>query len=65
MNSKNSFTESTLLVLLAALILACGFGWVWNIVKIVHAGFSIFTGLLIARCIGVFVPPLGVVLGFL
>ena len=48
-----------------ALILAGGFGWVWNIVKIVNTGFDIFTGLLIARCIGVFVEPLGAVLGFL
>ena len=60
MTPKNRVIESTLFVLLMALILAGGFGWVWNIVKT-----DIFTGLLIARCIGVFVPPLGVVLGFL
>ena len=60
MNSKTRFTEPTIPVLLGALILAGGIGWVWNIVKT-----GIFTGLLIARCIGVFVLPLGAVLGFL
>ena len=65
MNSKTRFIESTIFVLLAVLVLAGGISWVLNIVKIIHTGFDIFTGLLIARCIGVFVPPLGVVLGFL
>ena len=42
-----------------------GAGWIWNIVKIVQSGFDVITGMLIARCIGVFVAPLGAVLGFL
>ena len=40
-------------------------GWVWNIVKIIGTGFDVFTGMLIARCIGVFIAPLGAVLGYL
>lgn len=40
-------------------------GWVANVVKIVGTGFADFNGMLIARCIGVFVAPLGAVLGFL
>ena len=36
-----------------------------NIIKIVNTGFDVFTGMLIARCIGVFVAPVGAVLGYL
>ena len=48
-----------------ALIIAGGYGWIMNIVKIVNTGFDVFTGMLIARCIGVFIAPLGAVLGYL
>ena len=41
-----------------------GIGWVWNIVKIVGSDFAVITGMLIMRVIGVFVPPLGAVLGY-
>jgi hypothetical protein len=48
-----------------ALILAAFAGWVMNIVEIINAGFSSdWNGMLIARCIGVFVAPLGAVLGW-
>jgi hypothetical protein len=40
-------------------------GWIWNIVKIVTTFGDVLTGMFIARCIGVFVAPLGAVLGFL
>ena len=63
MNSQRGFTIIELLV--AVLLLGGGIGWIWNIVKIVQSGFDVFTGMLIARCIGVFVAPLGAVLGFL
>lgn len=51
--------------LVVALIAGGMFGWVWNIVKIVQSDFDVITGLFIARCIGVFVAPLGAVLGYL
>ena len=39
-------------------------GWIWNIVQIVHSSFSPLTGLLIMRIIGVFMAPVGAVLGY-
>jgi len=39
-------------------------GWVWNIIKIVHDFAMPVTGLLIVRIIGVFMAPLGAVLGY-
>lgn len=41
-------------------------GWVANIIKLVGTGFTIaqWGGLEVARVIGVFVPPIGSVLGF-
>ena len=38
-------------------------GYVWNIIKLVDECCGI-TGMLVARAIGVFVGPLGAVLGF-
>jgi len=39
-------------------------GWIWNIVKIIDSDFAVMTGMLAIRCIGVFIPPLGAVIGF-
>lgn len=51
--------------LVLAVALAGVYGWIMNIVSIWNSGFDVLNGMLIARCIGVFVAPLGSVLGFL
>lgn len=63
MNKQKGFT-SVELVILVVVLLGAG-GWIANIVKIVNTGFDVFTGLLVARCIGVFVAPVGAVLGYI
>lgn len=63
MNSQRGFTILELSIVLLAVVGSAG--WIWNIVKIVQSGFDVITGMFIARCIGVFVAPLGAVLGFL
>ncbi len=50
--------------LLIALLIAAGVGWILNIVSIFHADFGNITGVLVLRVIGVFVAPLGSILGF-
>lgn len=40
-------------------------GWIANIVKLIGSGFDPLTGMVVARAIGIFVAPLGAVLGFL
>lgn len=40
-------------------------GWIWNIVKIVGSNFDVISGLLVIRIIGIFVAPLGCVVGYL
>ena len=57
--------SSTLLIaiLIIAIVLACVFGWVMNIVKLVEMDASSHTGLLAVRIIGIVVPPVGVVAG--
>ena len=52
-------------IIVVLLIMFGGGGWVWNIVKIASADFSDITGMLILRIIGIFVAPLGAVLGYL
>ena len=52
----------------AVLILLGGVGWVWNIVKIVQSmpdGLAQITGMFVARVVGVFIGPLGAILGYL
>lgn len=52
--------------LFATIILVFGVGgWIANIVKIVSTLGDVLTGLFIARCIGVFVAPLGAILGYI
>jgi len=38
-------------------------GWVMNIIEIIHM--KSLTGLMIVKCIGIFVAPLGAILGWL
>lgn len=45
-----------------AVVIAAVAGWILNIVALVHS--AGFTGLMVARAIGVFMFPLGVVLGY-
>ncbi len=40
-------------------------GWVMNIITIAHSSFDVLTGMLILRIVGIFVGPLGAVLGYL
>ena len=47
------------------LVLIGAGGWIANVVKIIGTGFDVFTCMLIVRCIGVFIAPLGAVLGYL
>ena len=50
----------TALVIIGGLLI----GWIANIVKIVGSDFGHITGMLVVRVIGIFVAPLGAILGF-
>ena len=64
MFKQKGFAKYFNLFMLAIYLLCLG-GWIANIVKIIGTGFDVFTWMLIARCIGVFIAPLGAVLGYL
>ena len=51
------------LLSLVAVIIAGVFGWVMNLIEIVHS--SGIDGMVIVRVIGVFIAPLGAILGWL
>jgi uncharacterized membrane protein len=40
-------------------------GWVMNLVTLYHMSFATITGELVLRCVGIFVAPIGSVMGFL
>ena len=51
-------------MIVSIIILAGGFGWVWNIVKLIGMSLDPITGLLIVRAIGIFVFPVGMIVGY-
>jgi hypothetical protein len=55
--------ELLIIVFWLALLVGVG-GWIANIVKLVGMNFDHITGLLIVRAVGIFVAPVGAVLGF-
>lgn len=60
---KKQLGNSSVPVLLAlAIVVAMGYGWVMNIVSLVQA--TGIAGMEIARIAGIFVAPLGAVLGY-
>lgn len=54
----------TLTVMWFVLVLAGIGGWIANVVKLIHMDLGHVTGMLIVRGVGIFVAPLGSVLGF-
>lgn len=63
MKKQLGFTIVDLLIVLQVLV--GGGGWIANIVKLVGSNFDPLTGMVVARAIGIFVAPLGAVLGFM
>lgn len=62
---RNSQRGVTLVEMLFVIIVL-GFipGWIGNVVQLAVADWSTITGLLVLKAIGVFVAPLGAVLGW-
>jgi hypothetical protein len=60
---QRGYTTTLVLVYLAILLVG-GWGWVSNIVKLVGMD-AIMTGMGITRIVGIFVAPLGAVMGFM
>jgi hypothetical protein len=62
MKKQSGFSLVHFIPLVIALL---GFiGWVWNIVKVAQSDFAVLTGLLVLRIVGIFVAPLGAILGY-
>ena len=59
---QEGYTSIELLVVIFGL--AAIIGWVMNIIELIGMTFDPITGMAVGRVIGVFVPPLGAVLGY-
>ncbi len=54
----------TIVEQILAIVWVIGFiGWIINIVAVVHGDFANISGLLVVRCIGIFIAPIGAFLG--
>ena len=65
---KSSLSKSDVLALLYLVIVIAGIGgWIANVYKLISNGFELaaWGGLEVARVIGVFIAPLGSILGFM
>lgn len=47
------------------LFIAMVTGWVMNIITIAHSNFNDITGMLVLRVVGIFMAPLGGILGYI
>ena len=47
-----------------AVVVALAGGWIANIVKMIGMNFDVISGMLVARIVGIFVAPMGGVLGY-
>lgn len=61
---KKQFYFNSTELFSAVLILALIGGWIANIVKLINSDFANMSGLIVMRVIGVFIAPIGAVLGF-
>lgn len=52
-----------MILLYIAIFLVALVGWVMNIVDIFHSNFSNITGELVLRIVGIFIAPLGYIMG--
>lgn len=57
-------THITALALVFLVVVGGLGGWVWNIVKLAHMGFDPLTGMAVLRIVGIFLAPLGAILGY-
>ena len=62
---KRVTVSGQLAIVLVIVALVGAWGWISNIIKLASMDFGGVTGMLVLRAIGVFVAPLGAVLGFL
>ena len=62
MKKQFGFTSTEMIMAIGAWVMLAG--WVWNIAKLASICCEI-SGSLVLRAVGVFVPPLGAVIGFL
>ena len=65
MKFQRGFTIIELIHLfIVALVIAGIPGWIWNIVKLASMSFDPITGMLVLRIVGIFVAPLGAIVGY-
>lgn len=59
-----TFLAVTWVVFWLLVVAGLGLGWVLNIVALAHMQIPPFTGLLILRVVGIFIPPIGGIVGY-
>lgn len=64
MKFKN-IVEGCAIVGVASLVVMAAAGWIFNIVEIFSSVNMPVSGMFILRCIGIFVAPLGAILGWI
>jgi hypothetical protein len=63
--STNSKSNTVALIVWLGIIIAAIVGWIMNLGAIIDHDFALETGMGILRVIGVFMAPIGAVLGYI
>jgi hypothetical protein len=64
-NMKQIGNAAFALIFGVTVALAAAFGWGWNIVKLAEMSFDPLTGMIVVRIVGIFIPPIGAIVGYL
>lgn len=60
---KNIVNVALAFLMIGALV-AGVVGWIWNIVKLMEMSLDPLTGLLAVRVVGIFLAPIGAIVGY-
>lgn len=65
MNNAKEITMGAGAVIWLLMVGVMMYGWVANIITLYHSSFDTITGQLVLRVVGIFVAPLGSIMGYL
>jgi hypothetical protein len=65
-NNQSGFTLPELMIFVYFLVVICAIiGWIANIVRLTGCNFDVLGPEIVLRIIGIFMVPIGVILGFI
>lgn len=61
---KKDLAHNVIYLIWFAVVIAAGYGWISNLVTVWNSDFTVITGELVVRAIGIFAFPIGAIAGY-